>query len=101
MELLLDFLNLLTRDEYFRSGFVSALVLVALVWLAWTLLFRIYVHWLKMRQFFEPIKKPGKIPTEVGPSPAGMLVGCLLRITVALFVIGLGVFLWLGLTPRG
>ena len=86
MDLLLDFSDLLANNEYFRSGFLWGLSFVALGSLGWWLLQGIYKQWLKVRQFFEPIKKPGKLPIETGPSPAGMSLGCLGRVLAFLLI---------------
>ncbi len=101
MELWLDFLYLLTNNEYFRAGFISGLVFIAVVWSIWGLFFRLHVQWLKMRQFFEPIRKPGRVPTETGPSPASILFGCLGRIVVTVLVLAIVIvaLLWLGNWP--
>jgi hypothetical protein len=101
MELWFDFTYLIANNEYFRAGFVSGLVLVAIIWISWGLFYRLYAQWLKIRQFFEPIKKPGRVPTETGPSPASILLGCLWRIIFALLFIAILVVLWLWLAPGG
>jgi hypothetical protein len=95
MELWLDFVDAITNNEDYRAGFSMALLLVGAIWLGWALLFRLYKRWLVMRQFFEPIKKPGKVPTETGPSPAGMLLGCLWPIAIIVVVIAIGYVIWL------
>jgi hypothetical protein len=96
MEWWSDFAYLLTHNEYFRAGFIWALVFMAIGWLIWGLCYRIYVQWLKMRQFFEPIKKPGRVPVETGPSPANIMLGCLGRIllTIVVLAIVLAIMLW-------
>lgn len=101
MQLWLDFVYLLTHNEYFRAGFISGLVLVGLIWLIWGLFFRVYVQWLKVRQFFEPIKSPARTATVAGPSPASMLLGCMWRIAIVLLVLAGGVVLLLALRPGG
>ena len=83
------FVDLLTHNIYFRSGFFSALLAVGICFLIWRVFYGLYVHWLKIRQFFEPIKKPGKAPVETGPSPAGMLFGCMGRLLLILLVVTL------------
>jgi hypothetical protein len=60
-----------------------------LVWIIWGAFSWLYVQWLKMRQFFEPIRKPGRVPMETGPSPAGIMLGCLWRIFVTIVVLAM------------
>jgi hypothetical protein len=99
MQFWLDFVYLITNNEYFRAGFISGLVLVGLIWLIWGLFFRVYVQWLKIRQFFEPIKTPARAPTVAGPSPASMLLGCLWRIVIVLLALVVAVVLLFALRP--
>jgi len=96
MEWWSHFVDLLANNVYFRSGFLWGLIAVGVVWLLWGLFFRLYVQWLKMRQFFEPIKRPGRTPVETGPSPASIMLGCLWRIivTVVVVVIGIVLLIW-------
>jgi hypothetical protein len=101
MELLSDFVNVITNNEDYRTGFLSGLVLIGVIWLASWLFFRIYTQWLKVRQFFEPIKTPARTPTEAGPSPARMLLGCVGRVIIAVLGIALLFLLWIGMTPSG
>ncbi len=91
-----EFAGLMMTSEHFRAGFFLALGIVVLAWLAWGVLFRLHVQWLKIRQFFEPIKKPGKMPTETGPSPASMMLGCFGRFifTVLLPAVVVVALLW-------
>lgn len=71
------FLDLLAKNEYFRSGFFSALFFVAIGWAIWWVLHWGYVQWLRVRRFFEPTKMPGPVPAKTGPSPAASLLGCM------------------------
>jgi hypothetical protein len=93
MELLRDFvsefLSGITNYEDYRAGFFMGLAVAVSLWLLWMGGVSVYNRWLKMRQFFEPIKKPGKIPTETGPSPAGMLLGCLWPVAIIVVVMAL------------
>jgi hypothetical protein len=90
MDLLSDFLDGITNNEDYRAGFMAGLVAVLVLWLVWwRLLFPSWVQWLKIRKFFEPTKTPGKMPTEAGPSPAGMMLGFLLRIAVIVLVVAI------------
>jgi hypothetical protein len=100
MEFWQDFVYLLTNNEVFRSGFIWGVMVVVGGWLfgRWVL-FPIYAHWLEMRKFFEPTKQPGKLPTEKGPSPAGMLFGCLWPIALLVVAIALGYVFWSGGVP--
>ncbi|MCC6455589.1 MAG: hypothetical protein IT328_11635 [Caldilineaceae bacterium] len=95
MELLSDlvreFLNGISNYEDYRAGFLMGLTCAAGLLLLWLAGVSLYKRWLKMRQFFEPIKKPGKIPVETGPSPAGMLLGCLWPIAIIFVMIALWV----------
>src|SRR4051812_28541651 len=96
MDWLSRFIELLVNNIDFRLGFLWGLMVVGALWITWSLLFRLYVQWLKMRQFFEPIKKPGRVPVEAGPSPASIMLGCLWRIFVTLvgLAIVIVVLLW-------
>lgn len=97
LEFLSEFLYWFTTNEYFRSGFVSGIALCIAIAIIWQVFFVINYHWKKIRQFFEPTKKPGKMPTEVGPSPASMSLGCVGRVLLALFVITVMILLvWVG-----
>jgi hypothetical protein len=99
MDFIRDFSNLLANDEYFRSGFISGIALLLVFWLLSQVYLMLTKQWLKIRQFFEPIKKPGKVPTETGPSPAGMLLGCIGRIVVTLVAFVFLFLLWWVLLP--
>lgn len=82
------FIDGISINEDYRAGFIAGLVAAVLLWLFWLfVLFPIWVQWLKVRKFFEPTKVPGKMPTENGPSPAGMMLGFLLRIAAFVLVI--------------
>jgi hypothetical protein len=95
-----DFTYLLAHNVYFQSGFFWGLGVVAAGWFAWSTLHYLYVHWLKIRKFFEPTKVPGKTPTETGPSPASMMLGCFGRILFALLVVSAVVgYLWIANLP--
>jgi hypothetical protein len=97
MELWFDFAYLIATDEYFRSGFSAGVVLCIAAAIIWRLLFALNVQWNKIRQFFEPTKKPGKMPVELGPSPASMSLGCMGRIFITVFIIGVMILLvWNG-----
>jgi hypothetical protein len=78
MELWPDFKHNLFNNSDFQYGFYWGIVLIVLLELSlgW-LWIAIHNQWLRMRQFFEPIKKPGRLPTETGPSPAGIFAGCM------------------------
>src|SRR3954452_6901586 len=91
-----QFIDLLANNVYFRSGFLWGLIIVGVVWMVWELFFRLYMQWLKMRQFFEPIKRPGRVPMEAGPSPAGIMLGCLWRVfvTIVMLAIVSGILIW-------
>ena len=86
-----DFWNqlveLLTTNIYFRAGFMWAWICMALLWIGWQILFYFYTKWLKILQFFQPTKTPSKLPTETGPSPAGMLLGCIGQLIGMLFLL--------------
>lgn len=101
MDVWYRFLDLMFTNEYYRAGFFSALIVVAFVWIVSGLFYRLHVQWLKMRQFFEPIKKPAKAPTETGPSPASILAGCMVRIVVTALVLAVAIvgLLWLMNSP--
>ena len=96
MEWWSDFLYLLTNDDHFRSGFIWGLLFVAIGWAIWAAFQWLYVQWLKMRQFFEPTKKPGRTPVETGPSPASIMLGCLWRIlaTLVFVAIAIALLIW-------
>lgn len=96
------FFDLLAHNEYFRAGFIWGLVMVGIGWAIWGLLHWLYVQWLKIRQFFEPIKKPGRVPVETGPSPANIMLGCVGRVIVTVVIIAtvIVVLLWL-VNPAG
>lgn len=102
MEWWFQFIDLLTHNEYFRAGFIWGLVVVSIGWIIWELLYRLHVQWLKMRQFFEPIKRPGRVPLETGPSPANIMFGCLGRIIVTVIVVATVILLlfWI-VNPSG
>ena len=82
--------ELFTTNMYFRAGFIWALIFVALVWIGWQILFYFYNRWLKILKFFQPTKTPSKLPTETGPSPAGMLLGCIGQLIGSLFLLAIG-----------
>jgi hypothetical protein len=94
-----QFLDLLGTNAYFRAGFIWGLVVVAIGWAIWGLCHWLYVQWLKVRQFFEPTRMPGRVPVpvETGPSPATIMLGCVGRIVFTLLVLAavIGVLLWL------
>ena len=77
----------MTYNEYFRAGFVWGLGVAGVGWLMWSSLNWLYVNWLKVRQFFEPTKRPGKVPMETGPSMASLTLGCLGRVFTLLLVL--------------
>ena len=97
-ELSSQFFDLLANNVYFRAGFLWALFLVALGWLLLGMLNWLYARWLLIRQFFEPIKKPGKMPVEAGSSPASILLGCLGGILGIILLVGIviGALFWVG-----
>ncbi len=96
-EFLSELIYWLRTDEFFRSGFFTGIVFCVAVAILWRLLFATNVHWKKFRQFFEPTKKPGKMPVELGPSPARMALGCMGQVFLVLFVITLMILLvWNG-----
>jgi hypothetical protein len=103
MEWWSHFLDLLTHNDYFRAGFIWGLVFVAIGWGLWGLIYRLHVQWLKMRQFFEPTRVPGKVPVATGPSPASVMLGCLGRIVVTLVVLAtvIVLLLWFVNPPGG
>jgi hypothetical protein len=87
MEWWSHFLDLLTSNVYFRAGFAWGVGVAVALWGVVIFCNNLYARWLKMRQFFEPIKKPGKAPVETGPSPASMMFGCLGQIVLTLVVL--------------
>jgi hypothetical protein len=101
MEWWTHFLDLLTQNVYFRAGFLWGLVAVAIGWLIYGMLAWLYVQWLKIRQYFEPVKRPGKTPVETGPSPASITLGCMGRTMVVTVVIAtlILVAIWLTNSP--
>lgn len=102
MEWWSQFVNLLTYNEYFRAGFIWGLATMLAGLGVWGVLHSIYVRWLKVRQFFEPIKKPGKPLVETGPSPASMMFSCLGQIFVTILVLSIGIaILYWFMTPQG
>ncbi len=84
LEFLSDLSFWLRTNEFFRSGFITGIALGAVVAVSLRTLFILHFHWKKVRQFFEPTKKPGKMPAELGPSPASMSLGCTGRILFAI-----------------
>lgn len=97
-----QFIDLLTHNAYFRAGFVWGLVVVLIGWGIWSLWYWLYVQWLKVRQFFEPTRRPGRIPVETGPSPASIMLGCLGRIVMTgIVMVGVLLVLWWWLLPGG
>lgn len=89
-----QFYDLFSQSTHFRAGFMSALIVVFGGWVVFGLLNWLYARWLRVRQFFEPIQQPVKVPTEKGRSPAGNLIGCLgsllgLLLFIALVIVAL------------
>ena len=97
MEWWTHFLDLLTQNVYFRAGFLWGIGFILAGWVIYYLLHGAYVQWLKMRQFFEPTKKPGKPPVETGPSPASLLLGCIGRTFLIVLVLATAIMslVWL------
>ena len=97
MELWSDFMDILFTNEDFRYGFFWGISLtIGVTIVGWWIFFSLHAQWLKMRQFFEPIKKPGRLPTETGPSPASMLSGCMGRVFILVAIVALVFFLFRG-----
>lgn len=97
-----QFSDLLINSVHFRAGFLWGLGVALLLWAASVVFRWLYARWLRVRQFFEPIKKPGKMPVEAGSSPASILLGCvgsLLGIVLLVATVVM-VLLWTA-TPGG
>lgn len=94
-----DYLDEIMHNVDYRLGFFLGLSCAGGLWLVWVIPVYLYKRWLVMRQFFEPIKKPGKAPTELGQSPAGMLLGCLWPIVFLAGAIALWFAYWFGGIP--
>jgi hypothetical protein len=89
MELWDRFYDLLMQSEHFRSGFIWGVVCTVLAgWLLSSISSSVHAQWHRIRQFFEPTKKPAKIATETGPSPASALMGCLVSLFIMVLVVG-------------
>jgi hypothetical protein len=90
IDLWLDLAYWIAGNDEFWAGFVAALVLLGSMQVAvWTVQ-ALYFFWLKVRQFFEPTKKPGTLPTTPGPSPfTGLLTCAGALIALVLLVVGI------------
>lgn len=95
IEFLDRFLKILSENEDFRMGYVLGFLTPAAFAGIWYVCFVIYSVWLRIRKFFEPTKKPGDMPTKPGPSPAGMLMGCLGNVILLVSIFGgIGLIIW-------
>ena len=89
MEIWSQFANSFTDNLDFRLGFFWGIGFALIALAIYIVLFGLHARWLKVRQFFEPIKKPAKPAVETGPSPASMMFGCMSYFL--LIVLGIGV----------
>ena len=76
MDVWSQFVSTFTNNVDFRLGFFWGLGFAVAAWGLFAFFFGAHARWLKVRQFFEPIKKPAKPAVETGPSPASMMFGC-------------------------
>ena len=86
-------IELYLQSGEFWAGVIFAIVASYAISLFWVWYSK---RWLKVRQFFQPTRKPGKLTDEKGPSPFDETMGCFGNLLLVLVVVlGMGGLLWL------
>lgn len=98
MQWWIRFVDVMTNNADFRSGFILALLFAGAGWLLWALMYHLHVQWLKIRQFFEPTKIPAKPAVTTGPSPASIMLGCLGRTLLTVLIIAFAILVFVRFT---
>lgn len=92
-DLWLDICYMLAGNDPFWAGVFATLSALLGLQLVVGSLRAVYAMWLHMRQFFEPTRQPGPMPTTPGPSPFSRVMGFLGAAIGLSVVIGVIVFL--------
>jgi hypothetical protein len=85
------------RSEEFWTGFVLALILLLTFshLSAWGV-----KEWNRVRQTWAPVKRPGKLPEVMDPSPLAQVWGCLVRLMIVGGVVTFLVLWWWSIYAR-